>query len=67
MKLITNNIMFIRLLRSIISALVFLFSLCYFLPALAQQKTYETKKVNSSPPVIDGVFDDEIWNSVEWE
>ena len=59
--------MFIRLLKSNISALVFVFSLCYFLPALAQQKTYETKKVNSSAPVIDGAFDDEIWNSVEWE
>jgi len=29
-------------------------------------RIYETKKLISSPPVIDGLLDDEIWNTLEW-
>ena len=30
------------------------------------KKIYHTKSVDSSPPSIDGVLDDPIWESVEW-
>lgn len=32
----------------------------------AQIKTYQTSRINGSAPVIDGIFDDEAWMSVEW-
>ena len=31
------------------------------------QKSYTAKKVNSQAPVIDGLFDDAIWNTVPWD
>ena len=55
----------IKLLVHIATVLVYL--LCYLSTAIAQQKTYETKKINSSAPVIDGIFDDKVWEIVEWE
>jgi len=33
----------------------------------AQNKTYTTKKINPHPPKIDGIFDDEAWDKVDWE
>ena len=62
-----NNTMIACLIKSKISGLVFVLSVCCFLPSFTQEKIYETKKVNSSTPVIDGVFDDKVWGLVEWE
>ena len=47
--------------------LAFVISICSFITTLAQQKMYETKKINSSPPDINGIFDEEVWNTVKWE
>jgi len=44
-----------------------LFSIFCFSPTIAQQKIYETKRLNSTEPLIDGVFNDEAWNLVQWE
>ena len=30
------------------------------------QRIYETKRLNSQPPIIDGLLVDEAWKSVEW-
>jgi hypothetical protein len=30
------------------------------------KKTYTTQKITSEPPRIDGLIDDEAWNTVEW-
>ena len=46
-----------------------LLSLCFSYSGYSDtvpQRIYETKKVNSSPPVIDGLLNDEIWNTIEW-
>ncbi len=34
--------------------------------ALSQNKTYTTQKLISTPPVIDGKFDDSCWKQVDW-
>lgn len=34
--------------------------------AFSQNKSYTTKKINPTPPVIDGRFDDLCWQNVEW-
>ncbi len=47
------------------SLLILCFSYLSFADTVPQQ-IYKTKKINSTPPVIDGIIDDEIWNSVEW-
>jgi hypothetical protein len=35
--------------------------------AFPQNKSYTTKRINPSPPEIDGKFDDECWQHVAWE
>jgi hypothetical protein len=36
-------------------------------PVPAGQKSSTTKKIEREPPVIDGYFDDEAWETVDWE
>jgi hypothetical protein len=48
----------------LLSIFLFLF-VCQFVNA--QTKTYQTARVNGTPPVIDGIFDDQSWSGVEWE
>lgn len=45
------------------------FLLIIFLPifAFAQNKSYTTQKLSTSPPVINGKLDDECWKNVPWE
>ncbi len=31
-----------------------------------EKKVYYTKRINPTPPEIDGVLDDEVWGGVEW-
>ncbi len=47
----------------------FTFLILLFLPffTFPQNKSYTTQKLNSNPPVIDGKFDDNCWQNVEWE
>ena len=44
----------------------FLFIIALPFAAFPQNKTYSTKKINPSPPVIDGKFDDKCWKNIEW-
>lgn len=34
--------------------------------AFTQNKSYTTKRINPTPPVIDGKFDDPCWSHIEW-
>ncbi len=48
---------------------VFLFLGLISLPTLAEdtdKRSYRTKAVNPGPPVIDGIMDEPIWQTVEW-
>jgi len=45
----------------------FLFIIVFHFAAFPQNKSYTTKKINPSPPVIDGKLDDGCWKHVEWE
>lgn len=45
-----------------------LFTLTIFtIPSFSQKKIVNTKRVNPHAPVIDGQFNDEAWQSIEWE
>ncbi len=47
---------------------IFTFLIILFIPffAFSQNKSYTTKKINPTPPVIDGKLDDGCWQHVEW-
>ena len=49
-------------IKWIVFALLFLSTTIF-----GQNKTYTTKKINPHPPKIDGIFDDEAWEKVNWE
>jgi hypothetical protein len=46
--------------------LAFLFLFLLQFTAFPQNKSYTTKKINPTSPVVDGKFDDECWKHVEW-
>ena len=33
----------------------------------AQNEVYNTKRIESAPPIIDGILNDDIWETIEWE
>ena len=47
-----------------------LFAGIFFLPTVsilhAQQREYNTSKITGEPPLIDGIIDEKIWETVEW-
>ncbi|MBN1186743.1 MAG: carbohydrate binding family 9 domain-containing protein [Bacteroidales bacterium] len=47
--------------------LILLFCLIFPNYILAQQKSYETRQISSTPPHIDGILSENTWNDIEWE
>jgi hypothetical protein len=44
----------------------FLFSLTVISGVYSQKRTYNTNKISTEPPHIDGIFNEKIWDTVEW-
>jgi len=44
----------------------FLFSLTVLSGIYAQKLTYNTTRITSEPPHIDGIFNEKVWDTVEW-
>ena len=38
----------------------------YQTEAPIKRRVYDTRRVTSAPPVVDGVLDDPVWETVEW-
>ena len=53
-------------MKRIILFIFFELSLCIFVSGQAQIKTYQTHKLNQKPPLIDGKYDEAVWNAIEW-
>jgi len=57
-------------MRKYINILIFsLLFLAFFNPLSAEEaekRIYVTKPINPTPPVIDGILDEQVWDLVEW-
>ncbi len=57
-------------MKKLAAALALLAILPTFLSAsengVYERRVYETRHVNPSPPLLDGILDDACWDEVEW-
>ncbi|MBT3210050.1 MAG: carbohydrate binding family 9 domain-containing protein [Bacteroidetes bacterium] len=52
-------------MKNYLTLIFFIFSSIQLL--FAQNKIYTTHRIENSPPIIDGLLDDPIWKTIDWE